>query len=169
MNSKSLNTLVASYKKQLDVGDIRIAYTELVKFVMTLKTQCSNTLGDRFVFGNIFQGYMDYTYFYFTNKYFKSMKLKLGLVLNHREMRFELWLLGQTKDIQKKYWRLLRPTSWVTTEEIPTYSVFEHTLVEQPNFDDLGALAKLIEKELLHTSDKIIATLRGIAKPGKQN
>jgi len=164
MNSKSLNTRVASYKKQLEIGDIRIAYSELVKFVMSFKTHCSNSLSDKYSFGNIFQGYMDYTYFYFTNECFKRKKLKLGLVLNHSDMRFELWLLGQTKDIQAKYWLLLRPTAWVTTEEIPKYSIFEHTLVDQPNFDNLDTLAKQIEKELLNTSDKITATLRSLDK-----
>jgi len=164
MNSRNLNTLVACYKKQLQIGDIQVAYRELVKFVMTFKTHCSNNLGHRFDFGNIFQGYMDYTYFYFTNEYFKGMKLKLGLVLNHRDMRFEIWLLGQTKDIQKKYWHLLRPTNWVKTEEIPKYSIFEYILVEQPDFDDLGTLAKQIERALLQTSDKIASTLRSKTK-----
>ena len=41
---------------------------------------------------SIVKGYMDYTYFYFTNDYLKNQKLKLGLVLNHKEMRFEIWL-----------------------------------------------------------------------------
>ena len=164
MKSKSLNTLVASYKKQLQIGDIQVAYSKLVKYVTSLKTHCANTLGHRFEFGNIFQGYMDYTYFYFTNEHFKGMKLKLGLVLNHSDMRFELWLLGQTKDIQKKYWHLLRHTTWIKTDEIPKYSIFEHILIEQPNFDDLSTLTIQIEKALLQTSDRIASTLRSIAK-----
>jgi hypothetical protein len=102
MTKTSLNSLVAIYKKQLDGGEIQVAYTELVKFVASLKTRFSRTLCDRFLFGGIFQGYMDYTYFYFANTYLKKRKLKLGLVLNHVEMRFEIWLLGQTKDIQKR-------------------------------------------------------------------
>ena len=101
METKGLNYLVLVYKEQLQKGDIQIAYTELVKFVMKLKTLFSKELAHDFSFGNIFQGYMDYTYFYYSNNYFKNRKLKLGLVLNHKEMRFEIWFLGQTKDIQK--------------------------------------------------------------------
>ena len=62
-----LNSIVATYKEQLDRGEIQAAYSELVRFVMSLKTRFSKTLDDRFSFGGIFQGYMDYTYFYFGN------------------------------------------------------------------------------------------------------
>ncbi len=160
MKTKDLNYLVSIYKEQLEKGDVQIAYTELVKVVMKLKTIFSKDLAHSYSFGNIFQGYMDYTYFYYSNEYLKNRKLKLGLVLNHEEMRFEIWLLGQTKDIQQKYWNLLKTTKWVKSVEIPQYSVFEVVLGENPNFNDLDLLYGDIKNELIQVSDEIFASLK---------
>lgn len=45
--------------------------------------------------GNISSGYMDYSYFPFTTTDFlRTHKLRFGAVLNHPQMRFELWLMG---------------------------------------------------------------------------
>lgn len=179
MKPKSLNRLVSNYKKQLDGGEIQLAYTTLVKFVMSLKTRFSTNLGDQYSFGSIFQGYMDYTYFYIVNEHYRSRKLKLGLVLNHEKMRFEIWLLGQTKDVQKKYWNRLRKTEWILDDEIPKYSVFNHILVDNPDFDDLDSLSKRIEKEMIQASERILISLehletneipnKAFAKPTPRN
>ena len=162
MHQMKLNSIVAAYKSQLDIGEIQVAYTELVKFVMSLKTRFSRTLSDRFSFGGIFQGYMDYTYFYFGNDILKKRKLKLGLVLNHEEMRFEIWLLGQTKDVQEHYWNRFRNTEWINRDTIPKYSIFEHVLVDNPNFDILDNLSRELEACLTTTSDRILDSLNEI-------
>jgi hypothetical protein len=102
---KNLNHYVSIYKAQLDKGDILIAYNQLVKFVMKLRIDFIKSLSEQYSFTGILHGYMDYTYFYYSNDFLKGKKkkLKLGLVLNHSEMRFEIWLLGNTISIQKKY------------------------------------------------------------------
>lgn len=162
MTKPDLEFAVAAYKKQLETGEIQIAYVGLVKFVMSLKTQFSKDLGDLFSFSGIFQGYMDYTYFYFSNEFCRERKLKLGLVLNHADMRFELWLLGQTKDVQKRYWNLLKHTGWVSGEAIPKYSIFEHVLIKEPNFSNLKALSETIGKSLVRETDRILLNLAQI-------
>lgn len=90
-------------------------------------------LSDEYSFAGILHGYMDYTYFYYSNDFLKSKNLKFGLVLNHLEMRFEIWLLGNTIPIQKKYWELLKTTKWNQgNTEMPKYSISETILVEDP-------------------------------------
>ncbi|MDH5178093.1 MAG: hypothetical protein OEZ39_16430 [Gammaproteobacteria bacterium] len=160
MKSKDLNQLVSVYKKQLQKGDIQAAYTQLVKYIQKLKTHFSRELKSSYTCGNILQGYMDYTYFYLSNSYLNKSKLKLGLVLNHEKIRFELWLLGQTRDIQEKYWHLLRKTKWITQSEIPLYSIFEVVLVDEPDFSDLDLLTVKIQQSLTAVSSEIIATLK---------
>jgi hypothetical protein len=162
MKEKALNDCVSVYKKQLAKGDIKVAYTELVKYVMKLKMQFSKELADKFSFGNIFQGYMDYTYFYYSNEYLNKRKLKFGLVLNHLDMRFEIWLLGQTKDIQKKYWSALKHTHWITTDDIPQYSIFDLVILDNPDFNDLDILSNQIKKKLITASDDILNTLKTV-------
>lgn len=95
-----LNDNVDLYKKQLEKGDIQEAYTALVKYVTKLGSVLSKNLSDSYTFGSLFQGYMDYTYFYYSNDFLKKRKLRFGLVLNHQKMRFEIWLLGQNLKIQ---------------------------------------------------------------------
>lgn len=158
---ENLNKYVAIYKEQLEKGDILIVYNELVKFVMKLRTEFIKTLSDQYSFAGILHGYLDFTYFYYSNDYLKSKKLKFGLVLNHVEMRFEIWLLGNTIPIQKKYWELLKNTEWNKEKlEMPKYSILEITLVENPNFNNLDKLTEQIEIKMIKASDEILDYLK---------
>jgi len=153
---KDLNTYVEIYKEQLDKGDIQNAYAGLVKYMTRLGTIFSKNLSDKYSFGGLLQGYMDYTYIYYSNDFLKSRKLKMGLVLNHTEMRFEIWLLGQTIPVQKKYWQYFKDTKWNKDRiEMPQYSIAEVVLVESPDFNDLDALTKQIERKLVDITGEI--------------
>ncbi len=158
-----LNKYISIYKEQLKKGDILIAYNELVKFVMKLRTNFIKDLSDQYSFTGILHGYMDYTYFYYSNDFLKSKKLKFGVVLNHLEMRFEIWLLGNTIAIQKKYWNLLKMTKWNKDKtEIPKYSILEITLIENPDFNNLSVLTEQIEIKMIQASDEILDYLKSL-------
>lgn len=161
MAKKTLNDCVSIYQAQLRKGDILIAYNGVVKFVMSLRVAFMKKYSDRYSFSGILHGYMDYTYFYYSNPFLKSRKLKLGLVLNHLEMRFEIWLLGNTGTVQKAYWSRLKDTKWnKDKQEMPEYSIIEAVIAEDPDFDNLPLLMQYIEKRLIEVSEEIINTLR---------
>lgn len=162
MKTKDLNSYVSAYKELLKAGEVQIAYAQLVKYVQKLKTQIAKDLSEDFSVGNVFQGYMDYTYFYLTNNYLQSKKLKLGLIFNHKEANFEVWLLGQTKGVQEKYWNLLQGTKWINIPKMPQYSIFEVALVESPNFGDLDKLADEIKKNFTVISTEILISLKTV-------
>lgn len=162
--NQSLPADVASYKDILKSTDIQNIYMQLMKYVQRLKTQLSKDLEEDFLVGNVFQGYMDYTYFYLTNPFLQSKKLKLGIVFNHKNTNFEIWLLGQTKDIQEKYWKLLQNTMWITSQEIPKYSIFEVVLVENPDFNDLDQLTKTIKTNFVSMATDISSALKKLAR-----
>ncbi len=156
-----LNKYVAVYKEQLAKGDILMAYNGLVKFVMKLRTDFIKNLSNKYTFAGILHGYMDYTYFYFSNDLLKSKKLKFALVLNHLEMTFEIWLLGNTLSVQKTYWELLKMSKWnENRSEMPKYAVLEATLVSHPDFNNLDKLSKQIEDQMLQASRDIISALK---------
>ena len=158
---KKLNHYVAIYKEQLDKGDILIAYNELVKFVMKLRVDFIKNLSEQYSFTGILHGYMDYTYFYYSNEFLKSKKLKLGLVLNHSKMGFEVWLLGNTISVQKKYWELLKTSKWnKNKKEMPKYSILEAVLENNPDFDNLPTLSQMIENRLIEISDEILIAIK---------
>ncbi len=110
------------YKEQLSYGFIQTAYITLTKYVAELKGKFPKNYST----SNIGFGYLDYTYFYFTNDYVKNKNLKFALVLNHEKMCFELWLCARTIDIQKQYWNLLKDCKWNKHIEVmPKYSILE--------------------------------------------
>lgn len=153
---KKLNILAQTYKQELAKGDIQNAYAGLVKFMMKLRNSLSKSLADSYTFGGLLQGYMDYTYIYYTNDFLKSRKLKMGLVLNHVDMRFEVWLLGQTAPVQKMYWQYFKDTKWNEGRTLmPQYSILESVIVASPDLDNLEALSAEIEAKLLGVSTKI--------------
>lgn len=158
---KNLNKYVSIYQDQLKKGDILVAYNELFKFVMNLRTEFIKTQSDKYSFAGILHGYLDYTYFYYSNDFLKRKKLKFGLVLNHVEMRFEVWLLGSTKPVQQKYWALSRNTKWNKDKtDMPIYSILESIIVEKPDFDNLDKLTKQMEIKMINASDEILDYLK---------
>ncbi|WP_194945091.1 DUF7000 family protein [Shewanella sp. TC10] len=158
---KNLNDIVAVYQNELRKGDILVAYNELVKFMMNTRTEKVKNLGHQYSFAKMLHGYLDYTYFYYTNDFLKSKKLKLGLVLNHLDMRFEVWLLGNTIPIQKEYWNLLKSTKWNKDKtEMPQYSIIESVIISKPDFNDLELLSQHIHLNMMQVTDEIIALLK---------
>jgi hypothetical protein len=80
-------------------------------------------------------------------------------VLNHRQAHFELWLLGQTKNVQINNWQKLKGSKWVNDEAMPKYSIFEIVLLSVPDFDNFKKLSKSIHSTFGSVSKEIFKTL----------
>ena len=104
---ESFHEYVSEYRKQLEKGDVRKAYRGLMKYIMDLRTHFSKRYPN-FTPGNIYHGYMDMTYFPISPESLKSRKLKIAVVFNYDQFRFEVWLAGYNKQIQQKYWILFQ-------------------------------------------------------------
>jgi len=93
-----------------------------------------------------------YDVFFFPES-LKRRKLKIAIVFIHVTFRFEVWLAGYNKNVQAKYWRLIKDSNWnkyclpLTTKGVD--SIIEHVLVDNPDFSDLNALTKQIENGTL--------------------
>jgi hypothetical protein len=140
---------IAEYKKQLAKGAIQQGYKGLMEYIMGLKTYFQTGHPDFFVSGNIYYGYMDMTYFAFSPEIFKQRKLKIAIVFIHETFRFEVWLAGQNKQVQSKYWEMFKESAWNKYQLVPTTqgadSILEHVLAANPDFGDLDGLTKQIE------------------------
>jgi hypothetical protein len=150
---KSLNDCVIEYKKQLDKGDIQTAYRGLIEYMSGLKTYFKNKYPDFSVSGNLYQGYMDMTYFSLFPEFLKGKKLKIALVFIHDKMRFEIWLAGINKQIQSKYWNTFKSKD-LKCYRLPLSlkgadSIIEFTLTDKPDFEDPEALTRQIESGTL--------------------
>lgn len=159
MPSKSLNSRIPAYKAAFSSGELQKTYQDLVGIVQNLRTEFSKKYKSEFSIANVLHGYIDFTYFYLQNDYLKKKKLKFAIVFNHKNANFELWLLGQTKDVQILYWRKLREVKWVNKEVMPEYSIFEAPLLLAPVFDSSTKLSKTIHSQFETLSQEIFNTL----------
>jgi len=150
---ESFQKYMDQYKKQMKKGDIIKAYRGLMDYIMSLRTYLKNKYPNYFVSSSIYYGYMDMSYFSFFPSSLKSKKLKTGIVFIHETCRFEVWLFGYNKQIQTKYWKLIKEKKWDKYHIVPTTkgadSIIEHILVKNPVFSNLDNLTKKIEKETL--------------------
>jgi hypothetical protein len=118
-------------------------------YIMGLKTHFKKQYPDYFVSGSLYFGYMDMTYFSFTPPSLKKRKLKIAVVFLHEAFRFEIWLGGVNKQVQKKYWKLINEYGWdqynLVSPAKGIDSILENILVENPDFSDLDTLTEKIE------------------------
>lgn len=163
MPTKPISSRISAYKKALASGEIQQTYQTLVGVVQGLRTDFAKTYGDDFAVAHILHGYIDVTYFYLQNAYLKKKKLKFALVLNHQQVAFELWLLGQTKDVQIRYWEMLKDLDWVNQNAMPKYSIAEIQLESNPDFDSMERLTETVRKAFEDRSKEIIDCLKAHA------
>jgi len=150
---KSFSDSVNEYKKQLDKGDIQIAYRGLLEYMMGLKNFFKNKYPDFSVPCSLYQGYMDMTYFALFPEDLKRRKLKIAIVLIHDKMKLEIWLSGINKQIQTKYWNILKSKD-LNIYQLPKTlkgadSIIEYVLTDNPDFNDPEALTRQIESGTL--------------------
>ena len=149
----SFHESMNEYKKQLEKGAIQKAYQGLMEYIMDLRTHFQTKYPDYFVSGSIYYGYMDMTYFSFIPPSLKERKLKPAIVFVHGTFRFEVWLAAYNKQVQSKYWKLIKESGWNKYHIVPTIkgydSIIEDVLVENPDFSDLDALTEQIERGTL--------------------
>jgi hypothetical protein len=151
---RSFQESINEYKKQLKKGIIQEAYQGLMEYMMGLRTYFQKKYPDFFVSGNIYYGFMDMTYFAIIPESLKQRKLKIAIVFVYEPFRFEVWLSGANRQVQKKYWEVIKNRGWnkykvMSQEGKDVDSILEHVLVDAPDFSDLNALTKQIEKGTL--------------------
>jgi len=136
------------YRNQLEKGTLQEAYRSLMAYMMSLRTHFEKKYPEYFVSG-IYYGYMDMTYFACSPKSLKDRKLKIAIVFNHEAFRFEVWLAGNNKQVQSKYWKLIIESGWQKYHLVPTTkgadSIVEYIIVNNPDFSDLDQLTSRIE------------------------
>ena len=76
--------------------------------------------------------------------------MKVAIVFVHEAFRFEAWLAAVNKQVQGKYWKMIRESGWDQYHLIippkGNDAILEHVLVAYPDFGDLDALTMQIEK-----------------------
>jgi hypothetical protein len=137
-------------RRQLRKGTIQKAYRNLLDYIMNLRAHFGHEYPNYDVSGSVYHGYMDMTYFPIFTDFLRRSRLKIAIVFNYDEFRFEAWLSGNNKKVQQKYWDLFRANKWTKYHIAPTLrgadSIVECMLATDVDFDHLDALTARIEK-----------------------
>lgn len=104
------------FRRQLNQGATQRAYTALLSYLLKLRKHFQNSQPDTQVSG-LYQGYLDMTYFALFPPQLKRRDLKIAIVFNYSAFRFEAWLAGSNRQVQRRYWEVFRNSRW------PTYRV----------------------------------------------
>ena len=149
-----LHENINDFKKQLEKSSIQKAYSGLMEYIMSLRTFFSKKYPEFQVPSNIYFGYMDMTYFSIIPKSFKDKKLKIAIVFNYETFGFEVWLSAVNKNVLTKYWKLIKEKNWdryrIVKPGKGIDSILEYNLVNNPDFSNLDALTKKIERGTLN-------------------
>ena len=93
------------------------------------------------------------TYFPIFPKSLKKVGLKIALVFNYVEFRFEVWLSANNKKVQKEYWENIKEKKWDKYKIVDTIqgfdSIIEKYIDEEIDLDNQRELTEEIEKELV--------------------
>ncbi len=137
-------------REQLRAGSIQKAYRALLDYMMDLRTHFKNRYPSYSISG-LYQGYMDMTYFAIVPPSLEHRELKVAIVFNYTAFRFEAWLAGTNRQVQREYWELFRDSRWteyrVATPAKGVDSIIECDLAEALNFGDLDSLTASIEEK----------------------
>lgn len=143
---------------QLRTGSIQKAYRALLGYMMDLRKHFKKGYPSYSISG-LYQGYMDMTYFAIVPPSFKHRELKIAIVFNYEAFRFEAWLAGTNRQVQRKTWELFRNSRWteyrVVTPAKGVDSIIECDLAKDFNFGDLDSLTASIEEKAVAFIDDV--------------
>jgi hypothetical protein len=106
------------FRRVLARGAVRRAYRALLSYMGRLRAHFENNLADCAV-SDLYQGSMDVTHFAVFPSLLKQHSLKVAIVFNYEAFRFEAWLAGRNRKVQRQYWELFKGRPW------PKYRVVE--------------------------------------------
>jgi hypothetical protein len=140
-------------RMQLRTGAIQKAYKTLLGYIMDLRIYFQNRYPSYSISG-LYQGYLDMTYFAIIPPSLKHRNLKIAIVFNYEAFRFEAWLSGANRQIQRKYWELFRDSRWVkyrvVTPAKGVDSIIECNLAEDFDFGNPVSLTASIEENIVN-------------------
>lgn len=145
---KTLNKRIEAYTHQLQLGEIQIAYKEILAFMGKLKVAFVKKY-PHYDVSNIYQGYLDMSYFSLSTKPLKDKGLKIAIVYLHENGSFEVWLSARNRDLAKPYKTILNSLS----DEINVFhdnnnqdAIVECILTGAPDFEDQAQLINTIDQ-----------------------
>lgn len=160
----SLSKALQVYHEALNKGDIQKAYQSILSFIFELKTELGQKY-PKYAISQVYQGYMDMSYFAITPPELRAKKLKIALVYLHEANRFELWLSANNRKLQKEWIDILNQVEnldyRVSELGVGIDSIVEYIVHVSPNFEAKESL----KQSLTINIDRFIKDMEGLINP----
>lgn len=147
---QSLQQLMDVYRQAMKEGAIPAAYAGLQRYLQGFRLRLAKKYPDYQVMSNFYQGHMDMTFFSFAPQPLKHQQLKVLVLFDHSSCGFEIWLAGRNKDVQREFLGLIERSGWRRYPKAESSAgvdyIIKHVLDPNPDFSDLNALDKTLEK-----------------------
>ena len=145
---KRLNKQIAAYTQQLRLGEIQMAYKGILAFIGKLRAAFIKKY-PHYDVSNIYQGYLDMSYFSLSTKPLKDNGLKIAIVYLHEKGTFEVWLSARNRDIARNHQAILDSLSGeinVFHDRNNQDAIAECILTGTPDFEDQAFLINTIDQ-----------------------
>jgi len=146
-----LQSAIQEYTSLLQKGEIQVAYKGIME-TMTMLRSNFESMYPEYPTSSLYFGYMDMTYFAITPPELKREKLKIAIVYLHPSMRFEAWLCGTNKSIQRIFhdrFNAMDIKGYQLSPILPDVdSILETILLQDPDFNDLPSMKEMLQKRL---------------------
>lgn len=146
---KTLNQLINNYTCHLQQGEMQVAYKGILEFISKLRAHFIKNY-PYYDIGNVYQGYMDMSYFSLSTNLLKDKGLKIAIVYLHEKGDFEVWLSARNREISKRYDSIfnsnISDSITVFHDDNNQDAIIECTLTSMPNFEDKALLIDIIEQ-----------------------
>ena len=153
-------------RRQLQSGSIQRAYRGLLRYMGDLRTHLKSKYPTYSVSG-LYQGYFDMTYFALVPPSLAPRGLKIAIVFNYGAFRFEAWLAAANRQVQRRYWELLKDARWaayrVVAPAAGVDSIIECDLADEFDLGDPDALTAAIEKKVAKFTKDVERVLSPLA------
>ncbi len=148
-----INESLYEYGRLLKETNLRKSYKSLIDYIIDLQKHFKEKYIEFEVQKNLYQGYLDLTFFTLTTTQVKQRDLKYVIAFIHEKMQFEVWLSGKNRTIMSKYHDKFSNQdlggNQLTVDEKGMASIVVAVLLDNPGFDNLNELTKQIDEGVI--------------------
>lgn len=140
------------YSEQMAANSIRIIYSLILDNLKDIKKDFPS----KYKTGVMQHQNLENTYFTFFSEEQKKNKVKFAVVLNHENVRHELWVLGNNVKVQNRLWNILKDTSWnIDGSYQPYKSATRVIITDKISLLDEKQLRQSVIKKAVELSEEI--------------
>lgn len=99
--------LFIGYKNIIETTNIQKCYQEIIRLIKYISLELEKEMPEYSFMGRVVENQMDFSYFQVTRQSLKELGLKVQIIFMHSTCKFEVWISGYNRKVQRNYYELL--------------------------------------------------------------